>query len=241
MKCPPTYHLLPLHGALLGSALLLTGCAADTAVLQPAPTRVEPPPGDVLVKPGPNAADELDPALFAGLPPQARAELGLPATPEAGQPTQPVRTTRTTTSSQATRESPRRTARPAKHTQKATLRIASVAVVEVKGAPGKGNTELARALRLVLRKAGWPVHAKARRDSMRISGLVELGPKTPRGQRVSLKWTARAPNGKLLGVIRQNNIVPSGSLDKGFGAAALPAAEGAADGIFQIVRRLQRG
>ena len=121
------------------------------------------------------------------------------------------------------------------------MKIATVAVLGVTGAPGKGNAELARALRLVLRKAGWPVYAKKRPDSMTITGRVALGPKTPRGQRVHLTWTVRAPNGKVLGTIEQSNVVEPGSLDAGFGPAALPAAEGAAQGIFNLVRRLRRG
>ena len=231
-------------------ALLLTACAPQPDLLEPAPTRVEPPPADVLAKPGPGAENELDPALFAGLPPQARTELGLPpvdapatasstATPPKPSPRANARTAaaRAETGSKAT---PNRGTRQQKATGKAQVRIASVAVVKVEGAPGKGNAELTRALRLVLRKAGWPVRTRPAPDSMRISGRVELGPKTPRGQRVRLKWTVKAPNGKLLGVIDQNNIVPSGSLDEGFGASALPAAEGAAEGIFNLVRRLQR-
>ncbi len=245
----------------LATALLLAACAPQPGLLEPAPTRVEPPPADVLAKPGPKAADELDPALFAGLPPQARAELGLPATDDAAEPqsnrtgarpsTPRQNTSRDTSAASSGKQARRhagtgkaRSARAASARTapaRAQVRIASVAVLGVKGAPGKGNAELTRALRLVLRKAGWPVRTRAARDSMRITGRVEMGPKTPRGQRVRVKWTVKAPNGKLLGVINQNNIVPSGSLDKGFGASALPAAEGAADGIFQIVRRLQRG
>ena len=215
--------------------LALAACAPQNTLLEPAPTRVEPPPGDVLVKPGPNAENELDPALFADLPPHVRQELGLPAASDGA----------AASSAPATPDATRTNAAPSKKARTPAtqdskgIRIGSVAVTEVTGAPGKGNAELARALRLVLRKAGWPVHARARPDSMRITGRVELGPKTPRGQRVRLKWTVKAPNGKLLGVIDQSNIVPSGSLDKGFGATALPAAQGAADGIFQLIRRLK--
>ena len=232
-RCPSRW--LPL-------ALLLAACAPQANLLAPAPTRVEPPPEDVLVKPGPNAADELDPALFAGLPPQARAELGLPPTDGASAPATTAAPSRQTKAEKATHK-PATTPRGKRQAKadKAQVKIASVAVVGVKGAPGKGNAELARALRLVLRKAGWPVRTRPARDTMVITGRVEMGPKTPRGQRVRLKWTVKSPTGKLLGVVDQANIVPSGSLDEGFGASALPAAEGAAEGIFRIVRHLRRG
>ena len=55
------------------ATMALAACAGNAPTLEPAPTRVEPPPSDALVTPGPNAENELDPALFAGLPPQARA------------------------------------------------------------------------------------------------------------------------------------------------------------------------
>ncbi len=212
-------------------SLLLAACAGGGPTLEPAPTRVEPPPPDTLVKPGPNAENELDPALFAGLPPQARAELGIiDANANVNDQSPPVEKAGTEKARGAGKKKGGEAAR-----------IATVAVLGVKGAPGEGNAQLARALRLVLRKAGWPVYPRKRRDSMTITGRVEMGPKTPRGQRVRLKWTVKAPNGKLLGVIEQSNVVESGSLDKGFGPAALPAAEGAAEGIFKLVRQLQRG
>ena len=216
---------------LLILALALAGCAADTSMLEPAPTRVEPPPQDVFVKPGPKAEEELDPALFADLPPRARAELGLKED-NAG-------ASGATKAEEARKQVSKRPG--GQKTQKAKVRISSVAVLGVRGAPGKGNAELARALRLVLRKAGWPVTTRKRPDAMWVTGRVEMGPKTPRGQRVRIKWTVRAPNGRLLGVINQSNVVPSGALDKGFGADALPAAQGAAEGIFKIVRQLRRG
>ena len=202
--------------------LWLAACTGNAPSLQTAPTRVEPPPSDALVIPGPDAENELDPALFAGLPPQARAELGL-SDADVNNNTPP-----------ATKHS-ENVKKPA-----GSVKIASVAVLAVTGAPGKGNAELARALRLVLRKAGWPVHAQKRPDAMTVTGRVELGPKTPNGQRVRLTWTVRAPDGRVLGTITQSNVVESGSLDKGFGPAALPAAEGAAQGIFKLVRRLRQ-
>ncbi len=213
--------------APLLTCLWLAACAGGAPSLEPAPTRVEPPPGDALVTPGPNAENELDPALFAGLPPQARAELGVNDS-DVNDKRDPM-------------AKPSAKGRKSPPSGDKVVKIASVAVLGVKGAPGKGNAELARALRLVLRKAGWPVYPKKRADSMTITGRVELGPKTPRGQRVRLKWTVRAPNGRLLGTISQSNVVESGSLDAGFGPAALPVAEGAAQGIFKLVRRLRHG
>ena len=235
----------------MSGLLVLAGCAGDPALLQAPPARPLPPPDNLFRKADVNAENEIDPELLAGLPPSTleqhaaqapsprfvRQGTGKPAVKSSGPAAKIPRPAQKSASKPAAKTSG--PAGPAVKPSGKTVRIGSVAVVAVKGAPGKGNAELARALRLVLRKASWPVYAKARRDSMRITGKVEMGPKTPRGQKVWLAWTVKAPNGKLLGVVRQENIVESGALDEGFGPAALPAAEGAAEGIFRLVRQLR--
>ncbi len=208
-------------------ALLLAACtSANTPTLEP-PGRPLPPPGELFRQADVNAEDEIDPDLLATLPPDARGEEG------ATRPAPPRKT-----AAPAGRERQAGDLPPPRKEQ-AVVRIGSVAVLGVSGAPGRGNAQLARALRLVLRKAGWPVHVRPRKDSMRISGKVELGPRTPRGQRVRIAWRVETPNGKLLGVVRQDNVVRAGLLDEGFDEMALPAAEGAAEGIFKLVRQLR--
>jgi len=221
------------RGLTIPLALLLAGCAGagDAPVLE-VPSRPLPPPGELFHQADVNAENEIDPALLAGLPPSALE-------PPGTAPSRPAPATPPGSSApkQASREpSPKPASRPSTG---AAVRIGSVSVVRVRGAPGKGNAQLQRALRLVLRKAGWPVYATPRKDSMRIIGKVELGPKTPRGQRVRLRWRVLAPNGKLLGVVKQDNVVQAGLLDEGFNEMALPAAEGAAEGIFKLVRQLR--
>jgi hypothetical protein len=56
-------------------------------------------------------------------------------------------------------------------------------------------------------------------------------------QSVSLRWEVKSPDGKTLGDVKQANDVPLGSLDQGWGPAALAVAEAAATGIFDIVKR----
>ena len=205
-----------------------------------------PPPASTLVQAGPGAEKELDPDLFAGLPP-ANGGLARPpalATPPARAAAPPSRP-----STPRTRPAPppvRRAAvadrrKPAGKSTSARgkVRISTVAVTGVTGAPGKGNAELARAMRKVLKGAGWPVFARPRRDSMTIAGRVSMGRPSSAGQKVRIAWTVKSPAGKVLGVIRQANTVPAGSLDAGFGPAARPVAEAAASGIFQLVRKLR--
>jgi len=209
------------------------------------------PPPDTLVEAGPNAEGEIDPDLLAGLPPPANPLATPPATGAPGAPATPAAPSRAsaarrdapaaaTSSGREAATLPRKKKSARSGGEGSRTRIATVAVTGVSGAPGKGNRQLAAAMRGVLRRAGWPVRTRPRDDSMRISGKVSLGAKGPSGQRVAIAWTVKSPTGKVLGVIRQQNTVPPGSLDKGFGPAAQPVAEAAAEGIFQLVRKLRR-
>lgn len=114
--------------------------------------------------------------------------------------------------------------------------ITAVAVIAVKGSPGKGDAELTAAMRQTLAKAGWPVLAAPRADALTIAGKVQL--EKPQGalQRVALHWTVSSPDGRSLGDIKQANSVPAGSLDRGWGENAMPVAEAAATGIFDLIK-----
>ncbi len=115
--------------------------------------------------------------------------------------------------------------------------IKAVAVVQVKGAPGKGNAELTEAMRKTLRSAGWPVLSAPRADALTISGTVALAQPKGDKQNVALNWTVTSYDGQLLGTIRQANDVPPGSLDKSWGEAAGYATEGGATGIFDLIKK----
>jgi hypothetical protein len=120
-----------------------------------------------------------------------------------------------------------------------TQAIRAVAVLPVSGAPGSGNGELTGALRKVLRGAGWPVVHQAQADALTIAGAVKVMPAKGETQKVALAWTVKAPDGRVLGTIRQANDVPKGSLDQGWGEGANQAAQAAAIGIFNLVKKLR--
>lgn len=117
--------------------------------------------------------------------------------------------------------------------------IKAVAVVPVEGSPGSGDAELTDAMRRTLKTAGWPVISAPRADALTINGKVKVDQPFGSSQRVSLDWTVSSPDGKVLGVITQSNLVPAGSIDIGFGEAALQVAEAAALGIFDVVKKLR--
>jgi hypothetical protein len=117
--------------------------------------------------------------------------------------------------------------------------IRAVAVLPVRGAPGSGNGELTGALRKVLSGAGWPVVEAPRADALTITGAVKVMPPRGQSQKVALAWTVKSPDGRVLGTIKQANDVPAGSLDKGWGDNAVQAAQAAAVGIANLVKKLR--
>jgi len=184
-----------------------------------------PPPPEDYAMAGPDAEHEIDYETLYGpgkaIPVSAAAGdaprmSGIPAAPE---------------DSPASRGSDGEAA--GRHT------IRAVAVLAVRGATGTGNAELTSAMRETLASAGWPVVAKPRSDALTISGKVDLGPKDGDSQRIALDWTVASPDGKTLGTISQANSVPAGSLDINWGDTAIYAAEAAATGIFDLVKKLR--
>lgn len=117
--------------------------------------------------------------------------------------------------------------------------IKAIALLAVTGSPGRGNAELRGALKAVLLAAGWPVVDAARADALNISGVVTLSPPSGSTQRVALAWTVTKPDGAEVGVVRQANQVPAGSLDAGWGETADYAAQAAAEGLADLVQRLR--
>jgi hypothetical protein len=114
--------------------------------------------------------------------------------------------------------------------------IKAVAVVPVKGSPGGGDAELTAAMRETLAKAGWPVLKAPRADALTIAGKVDVSKPTDGNQQVALRWTVTTPDGRPLGKVDQANGVPAGSLDAGWGDSAVPVAEAAATGIFDLIK-----
>jgi len=118
-------------------------------------------------------------------------------------------------------------------------RIKAVAVIPVKGAPGKGNAELTEAMRGTLRDAGWPVVGAPQEDALTIAGSVALAKPEGQNQTVSLSWQVSSFDGKVLGTIKQSNNVPAGSLNQSWGESAGYATEAGANGIFDLIKRYQ--
>lgn len=127
--------------------------------------------------------------------------------------------------------------KPAK--TKPTKRANAIAVPLVTGARGRGNTELATAMRRAMLVAGVPVIKTKRNGAITVAGTVKLGPPAGSVQMVELSWKVLDPKGAEIGTISQRNQVPAGSLDQGWGTTAQLAADAAAGGIFKLLSQVQ--
>ncbi len=165
------------------------------------------PPWEALVKAGPGAEKDIDLETLNG--PQVTAAPVLADT-------------------HATPEPPQPSAEP----KPGDTVIKAVAVLPVTGV---GGSELTKAMRKVLKGAGWPVIVSQRADALTLQGSIKIDAAENGQQMVHLVWRVLTPKGKDLGDIKQNNAVPAGSLDAGWGENANYAAQAAATGIFKLI------
>jgi hypothetical protein len=195
--------------AALCCCVLIAGCAGSGGGIPVNP--LVAPPWEAFVKAGPGAANDLDFETLDG----------------------PLRSSAESSSSQIA------SSEPAPQTPKSpnAIAIKAVAVVPVQGSTSEGNGELTFAMREALRKAGWPVLEKTRRDALTIQGRVSLSEPTGGNQNVLLVWSVLSPTGELLGDLEQKNEVKAGSLDSGWGENASYAAQAAAEGIFELIEK----
>jgi hypothetical protein len=189
------------------------------------------PPSETFKTAGPMAEYEIDYETLEGPiekeEPIETAELN---------PAQPKKAVAAVEPPLAAEEPPPEKPKPKKE---GAVEIKAVAVVPVKGARGKGNDELTKAMRETLAKAGWPVLKAPRKDALTIAGTVAMAGATEGKEQVTVAWKVTGPDGKMIGSIDQANTVDAGSLDKGFGENAVYAAEAAATGIFNLVKKLR--
>jgi hypothetical protein len=199
----------------------LSGCASNLPLAKEAPlpatqNALVRPPWEAYVKAGPGAEYDIDLETLNGpqvaaSPPVAAATPEIPAAPiKENTPPKP-----------------------------GGEQIKAVAVLPVIGGNAKGNQQLTAAMRKVLADAGWEVLSKPRKDALSIQGRVATDPPLAGRQMVHLQWLVSTPSGKNLGDVKQDNAVPNGSLNAGWGENAGYAAQGAAEGIFKLIEKFR--
>jgi hypothetical protein len=224
------------RSAIFALAVLLASCGGPVLPYskdQPADNTAVKPPWEALVKAGPGAENDLDLNTLNG--PGVQPLEPAPPPPEELRPAAEPGSDDVAVVAPEQGEKPKAAETP----KKKGVVIKAVALTTVTGAPGKGNAELASAMRDVLKQAGWPVLTAKREDALTITGKVGLAAASGGAQKVRIAWVVMSPDGKVLGDVVQENDVPAGSLDAGFGEDARFVAEAAATGVFDLIQKFR--
>jgi hypothetical protein len=116
-------------------------------------------------------------------------------------------------------------------------RVAKLYVPPVTGAPGDGNEQLTRLIRLRLADLGSLVQSTPEGADFVVKGTVSMTPVPVAQQRVEIVWSVNRPSGVVSGKVSQLNAIPAGSLDSYWGEVADVVTREASDGINRVVER----
>lgn len=116
-----------------------------------------------------------------------------------------------------------------------TMDATTVWVRAISGAPGDGDVVLPQALRRALTSAGVNVIETEDPKAVQIEGRVQVSDLNASAQLLKLSWRVLAPGGEEIGVIDQENQVAPGQIDTHWGEIAYLAADGAKDGIIDLL------
>lgn len=113
-----------------------------------------------------------------------------------------------------------------------------LAIRKVEGATGDGGASLAAAIAAVLKKQDVEIvtDAKAKAD-LYLDGEVTVAPAKAGKQNVKIVWHVRRPDGSEIGMVGEENDVPTGLLNGPWGDVAYSVAMSAGDGIMALVDR----
>ncbi|MBV9539294.1 MAG: hypothetical protein JOY70_10210 [Acidisphaera sp.] len=116
-------------------------------------------------------------------------------------------------------------------------RPARVVVLGVTGAPGDGNTSLARQMRTQLPETGAVVQDTATNADFSVTGQVATAQGANGTERIEIQWIVSDAGGER-GRIVQLNEVPPHSLDGPWSDVALVVAKEAAGGVKSVIQNV---
>jgi hypothetical protein len=114
-------------------------------------------------------------------------------------------------------------------------RQARVMVAAVTGAPGDGNTQLARHMRDALPQLGVIVQDTETGADFTVTGTVTTSPGSDGQTKVEVQWLVSDVYRRDIGHVVQLNEVPAGSLDGYWGDVAMVVAQQAAGGVHDVI------
>jgi len=118
-----------------------------------------------------------------------------------------------------------------------------IALIDFAGAPGDGNTALARSAGALLQSKGIIVDSnEIGENSVILSATIDVRPveKATREplDKVSIEWIIMEVDGTELGQMQQNNVVPHGRLDQYWGSVASLAAQAAVETLEGVLGQI---
>ena len=111
-------------------------------------------------------------------------------------------------------------------------------VAPVTGAPGDGRSSLTAAIKKRLYAGGVKLAGgseSAGRNLYTVKGTVTVTDAGGGKETIKIDWQVLDPNGRSLGNVTQQNVIPKGSLSGPWGAIADAAAGAAANGIIKLL------
>ena len=103
------------------------------------------------------------------------------------------------------------------------------------GAPGDGNTSLARDMRTRLPDTGDQVVGKPANADFTLNGTVRVSDLPSGQQQVEIHWIVTGSRGQLAGDVAQGKDIPKGSLSGYWGDVAVAITDEAADGVREVI------
>ena len=114
-------------------------------------------------------------------------------------------------------------------------RPSRIFVPDVTGAPGDGNTSLARQMRRELPQYGFTLLEKPESPDFVVRGTVKITPAAGKQDTVEITWVVQDSAGAEAGKIAQLNDIPRGSLNGLWVDVAVVVAQEAANGVHGVI------
>ena len=114
-----------------------------------------------------------------------------------------------------------------------------VRIDPVEGAPGDGNRSLTIAMKAALRRAGVIMVQDLAEATMVVAGRVDAKPVLGDKEEIAISWTVSDAARREIGTISQANVIARGSLSGAWGEVARIVADGAVDGLLDLVDRAE--
>jgi len=116
---------------------------------------------------------------------------------------------------------------------------ARVRVLSVEGAPGDGNRSLTIAMKAALRRANVTMVQDVADATLVLAGGVSTSPVAKGNEEIKIDWKVLDVAEREVGNIAQANVIKAGSLSGAWGDVARLVADGAVDGLLELIERTE--